>query len=142
MQAFERSYATMNNPGSVLGITRAVADTPPALGSGHAYVAANPEQWVGRPSVGTGECVPLVQQATGAPLTSQWRRGALVKGNISIRPGTAIATFDGDGHYGNQRWSGLLGHRFGFYKWIVPPFPSPGKRPGRVNAGRAVGRPE
>ena len=22
-----------------------------------------------------------------------------------------------------QRWSGSLGHRFGFYKWIVPRFP-------------------
>ena len=33
------------------------------------------------------------------------RNGAvarLVKGNMSIRPGTAIATFDRDGHYGNH----------------------------------------
>ncbi|HJS87272.1 MAG TPA: BPSL0067 family protein [Acetobacteraceae bacterium] len=102
VHAFERSYATMNDPGAVPGITRVAADTPPASGSGHAYVAADPEQWIGRLSVGTGQCVPLVQQATGAPLTSQWHRGALVKGNMNIRPGTAIATFDDDGHYGNH----------------------------------------
>ncbi len=103
VQGFERSYATMNDPASVLETRRATADTPPASGSGHTYVAADdPEQWIGKPSVGTGQCVPLVQQATGAPHTSQWHRGALVKGNMNIRPGTAIATFDADGRYGNH----------------------------------------
>lgn len=28
--------------------------------------------------------------------------GALVQGNVTIRPGTAIATFDDDGRYGNH----------------------------------------
>ncbi len=36
------------------------------------------------------------------PPTAAWRRGALVKGNTSITPGTVIATFDGDGRYGNH----------------------------------------
>jgi hypothetical protein len=63
------------------------------------YVADNPRQWIGRNSVGTGECVPLVQQATGAPRSTEWRAGAQVQGNTNIRPGTAIATFDGNGHY-------------------------------------------
>jgi len=63
------------------------------------YIADDPRQWIGRPSVGTGECVPLVQQATGAPRSTLWRPGALVQGNTAIRPGTAIATFDSGGHY-------------------------------------------
>jgi transposase len=41
-----------------------------------------------------------------------------------------------------ERWFGFRGHRFGFYRWIVPPFSSPDARSGGVNAGRAVGRPE
>ncbi len=35
------------------------------------------------------------------PHTSAWRRGGLVKGNSLLRSGTAIATFDNDGRYGN-----------------------------------------
>jgi hypothetical protein len=65
-------------------------------------VAEDPEQWIGQASVGSGQCVPLVQKATGAPLTKEWRRGALVRGNLALRPGTAIATFDENGHYGNH----------------------------------------
>ncbi len=63
------------------------------------YVADNPQQWIGQRSVGTGECVALVQAATGAPRSTEWRPGAQVQGNTNIRPGTAIATFDSNGHY-------------------------------------------
>jgi hypothetical protein len=63
------------------------------------YVADNPRQWIGRNSVGRGECVPLVQQATGAPRSTEWRPGVQVQGNTNIRPGTAIATFDSNGRY-------------------------------------------
>jgi hypothetical protein len=49
--------------------------------------------------VGTGECVALVEQATGAPRSAIWRPGALVQADRTIRPGTAIATFDSNGHY-------------------------------------------
>jgi hypothetical protein len=63
------------------------------------YVADDPQQWLGHSSVGTGECVALVQAATGAPRTTEWRPGVQVQGNVNIRPGTAIATFDDDGHY-------------------------------------------
>jgi hypothetical protein len=63
------------------------------------YVAANPRQWIGHDSVGTGECVPLVRAATGAPRAADWQRGALVRGNAAVRPGTGIATFDDNGHY-------------------------------------------
>jgi hypothetical protein len=63
------------------------------------YVAENPRQWIGRPSVGDGECVPLARAATGAPPAVEWRPGVAVQGNTKIRPGTLIATFDANGHY-------------------------------------------
>jgi len=31
--------------------------------------------------------------------TKQWKQGAQVKGNLAIVEGTAIATFNSDGHY-------------------------------------------
>lgn len=80
------------NTATDASLGRAPAGTPPAPPG--RYVADNPQQWAGQPSIGTGECVPLVQAATGAPVTRQWRPGAFVQGNMAIRPGTAIATFD------------------------------------------------
>ena len=44
----------------------------------------------------------LVKRAAHAPPTSFWRRGALVRGNVSLQPGTAIVTFDPIGRYGNH----------------------------------------
>ena len=73
-------------------------DAGPASSPGR-YVADNPRQWIGQPSVGNGECVPLVQAATGAPRSAEWRRGVLVQGNMSVRFGAAIATFDDQGRY-------------------------------------------
>jgi hypothetical protein len=67
-------------------------------GSG-VYIASNPAQWVGHRTVGSGECVALVQAATGAPQTAHWRPGPQVEGNSSIASGTAIATFDRNDHY-------------------------------------------
>jgi len=64
------------------------------------FIANDPERFLGQ-SVGTGHCVPYVQAASGAPLTRDWQRGALVKGG-NIPRGTAIATFDADGTYGNH----------------------------------------
>ncbi len=52
-------------------------------------------------SVGSGQCVAYVQAVAGAPLTAHWRRGQIVK-ESPITPGTAIATFDDDGKYGNH----------------------------------------
>ena len=50
---------------------------------------------------GNAECAVFVQQATGAPVTSQWARGIQVKtaSSTEIPRGTAIATFDSGGHY-------------------------------------------
>lgn len=65
------------------------------------YLAPLPEFRLGT-VVGTGQCVPYVQAAARAPLTKFWRRGALVKGNPTIKAGTAIAIFDPNGTYGNH----------------------------------------
>lgn len=64
------------------------------------YKTLNLSVWEKRDSlVGTGECVPLVQEATGAPSTDFWRKGPLVKNNSNVPNGTAIATFDDQDHY-------------------------------------------
>lgn len=88
------AQATMPNTGS----DARPAGNPTTTTPGR-YVTDNPQQWVGQPSVGTGECVPLVRAATGAPQARDWQRDAQVQGNTTIRPGTAIATFDSNGHY-------------------------------------------
>jgi hypothetical protein len=50
---------------------------------------------------GKTECVVFIQQSTGAPFTSKWIKGALVKSlkEGEIERGTAIATFDDSGKY-------------------------------------------
>jgi hypothetical protein len=64
------------------------------------WVAQAPATYVGQ-KVGTGQCVAYVERAAGTPPTGQWKRGLLVKGN-PVPQGTAIATFDDDGTYGNH----------------------------------------
>lgn len=64
------------------------------------WVAQNPSAFAGQ-SVGSGQCVAFVQQACGAPNTAHWRQGTRVKGG-NVAPGTAMATFDPDGTYGNH----------------------------------------
>ncbi|GJL46409.1 TPA: BPSL0067 family protein [Citrobacter farmeri] len=66
-----------------------------------AYIAATPRTYIGE-SVGIGQCVAFTQRAAGMPVTRNWRRGVLVKGNMSIVPGTAIATFDDNQRHGNH----------------------------------------
>jgi hypothetical protein len=64
------------------------------------WVAEDPASYIGQ-VVGSGQCVAYVQRASGAPHTSGWRQGVFVKGN-AVPEGTAIATFDPDGTYGNH----------------------------------------
>lgn len=45
------------------------------------------------------ECVAVVKYFAKAPQTIIWKKGARVKGNTTIQPGTAIATFDKNGKY-------------------------------------------
>ena len=65
------------------------------------FVASDHRRYHGK-VIGTGHCVPLVREATGAPITTQWRRGANVRENPGLASGTAIATFDPNGRYGNH----------------------------------------
>lgn len=51
--------------------------------------------------VGNGHCVPLVQTYSGAPTTSLWIKGPIVKGNAKIPAGAGIATFNDKGVYAN-----------------------------------------
>lgn len=48
-----------------------------------------------------GQCVAFVRAAASVPHTSYWRRGDPVA-TTDIASGTAIATFDADGRYGNH----------------------------------------
>ena len=66
-----------------------------------AYIAKDPESYKGT-VVGTGQCVPFVQKASSAPVTSEWKRGAKVRGASATKKGTAIATFDANGKYTNS----------------------------------------
>lgn len=63
------------------------------------FIASDPQRYLGTP-VGNGHCVALVREATGAPLTAQWRRGKQARGG-NLASGTAIATFDHHGRYIN-----------------------------------------
>lgn len=75
----------------------------PVATSGHGpYVARNPRAYIKGSRVADGQCARLVQVATGAPHTTEWRQGEQVQGNAAVRPGTAIATFDDDGQYHNH----------------------------------------
>lgn len=77
------------------------AATTVAAGDGTASVATGYDKFLGQ-SVGSGQCVALVQQAdSSVGLTATWTQGAQVQGNTSLAPGTAIATFDGSGKYAN-----------------------------------------
>lgn len=72
-----------------------------ATGNTGAMIATGYDQYLGQ-SVGSGQCVALVQAAdSDVGLTRTWTQGAAVMGNSSLQPGTAIATFNGSGHYAN-----------------------------------------
>jgi hypothetical protein len=64
------------------------------------WKAENPEQYEGN-VVDNGQCVRYVQTCAGVPHTSRWRPGTIVR-DSNVEPGTAIATFDPDGRYGNH----------------------------------------
>lgn len=55
---------------------------------------------VGKPLVGNGNCVVLVQQLVKLPHHSRWRQGQHVVDVGTLWPGTAIATFE-NGVYPN-----------------------------------------
>jgi hypothetical protein len=63
-------------------------------------IAREPARHLGK-VVGSGHCVPLVRELTGLPPTAHWRRGDPVRDG-DVPAGTAIATFDPNGTYGNH----------------------------------------
>ena len=65
------------------------------------YIYPRAKDLKGEPVVGSHQCVALVQEYAGAPLTTYWRQGEAVLGNKTIKEGTAIATFV-DGRYANR----------------------------------------
>lgn len=64
------------------------------------WIAGEPEEYEGQ-RVANGQCVRYVQVCASVPHTSNWTPGVKVRGN-GIPYGTAIATFDPDGRYGNH----------------------------------------
>ncbi|MEA1676073.1 BPSL0067 family protein [Nitrospirillum sp. BR 11163] len=81
-----------------------------------------------KPNVGTGQCVALVQAFTSAGRTASWKQGAPVRGNTSLRIGTAIATFV-NGQYPNH----AHGNHAAFYVsqdstgiWVIDQFTNSG----------------
>ena len=77
----------------------------------------NPLALLGKPTVGSGiykgECAAIAQflvPGLGNAHVAHWRRGAKVKGMLTLRPGTVIAIFDSNGRYiGTQHHSYLGG---------------------------------
>jgi len=66
----------------------------------------DPLSLVGKPVAGEGrykgECAAIAQflvPGLGNRHVCQWRRGAQVKGNLHLQPGTVIAIFDSNGRY-------------------------------------------
>lgn len=66
------------------------------------YVYPSANNLPGKPSVGTGECVALVRQYSGAPPAITWKQGTQVWGNKTLKAGTAIATFE-HGRWPNKK---------------------------------------
>lgn len=75
-----------------------------------------------------GQCVSYVKAVVPSlPATSQWSKGALVKGNSNLAKGTVIATFNASGHYYGHAaiYEGQTPEGINVIdQWIVPP-PSP-----------------
>jgi hypothetical protein len=82
------------------GVGAAGALTNPYETVHMSWIAQTPSSFIGQ-VVGDGQCVAYVQRTSGAPQTALWRRGELVKGG-NVPQGTAIATFDPTGVYGNH----------------------------------------
>jgi hypothetical protein len=69
-------------------------------GNGTGTLASDYSGLVGQ-SVGSGECVALVQATSNVGLTATWSPGQQVQGNTDIPVGSVIATFGSDGTYTN-----------------------------------------
>ncbi|MEV4781460.1 BPSL0067 family protein [Burkholderia sp. LMU1-1-1.1] len=70
----------------------------------------------GKPVVGNGDCVALVQALTDVGWTGSWRPWVRVIDAGYIRVGTVIATFDKNGRYPNKP----TGNHAGFFLGMGP----------------------
>ena len=96
-----RAKAASRSFASLLGADEASAPPADLACHGSLQRTARLQSYVGR-SAGSGQCVALVRAANpGLGPTAHWVRGAVVKGNHAIPPGTPIATFSHSGHYAN-----------------------------------------
>lgn len=70
------------------------------------HVLPNAEGYAGSEAyvntAGEAQCVELLKQALGAPDHTHWSPGMAVSRDTPLTPGTAIATFDENGHYPNN----------------------------------------
>ncbi|SFD74864.1 BPSL0067 family protein [Paracidovorax konjaci] len=65
------------------------------------YIYQDVDSLNNKPKVGSKHCVALLQHYAHLPHTSSWKPGETVFGNANIKKGTAIATFNKAGKYGN-----------------------------------------
>jgi hypothetical protein len=101
-------------------------------------------EWVSSgPDAGSKQCAVAVKALAGAPETIRWRRGRQVKGDTTIRSGTAIATFPTvNGKHFNYKGHAAIyvsQTAFGIYvydQWSTKPF---GKRLIKFKCGGYVG---
>lgn len=70
----------------------------------------------GKPPIGDGNCVALVQELTDVGWTGSWRPWVRVIDAGYIRVGTVIATFDKHGRYPNRP----TGNHAGFFLGMGP----------------------
>lgn len=85
------------------------------------YTYGKVDELENEPVVGSRQCVALVQQYAGAPITSAWKQGAAVLGNRMLKKGTAIATFV-NGRYPNRshgNHAALFIRQIGSGIWIM-----------------------
>lgn len=111
------------------------------------FVYANAGALVGKPKVGSKECVALVQHYTSVGLTRTWVAGAKVLGNPRIKIGTAIATFRNGrylSHKSNNHAAFFLRHENGgivvIDQWNDDPARPDAKRDISVRTIRPRGR--
>lgn len=76
-----------------------------------------------------GQCVSFVKTVCPTlPATALWKKGAAVKGNTKIGPGTVIATFNAAGKYEGHAaiYDGQNAAGINVYdQWVTPPNPKP-----------------
>lgn len=97
-----KSDGSMNCASQAQTVASTAAATANQLGTGAASVAGSYSQYLGT-SVGSGQCVALVQAADpSVGLTATWREGEAVSSASNLAPGTVIATFGSNGTYTNS----------------------------------------